>query len=69
METVLFIETMTHGIPLDKIKFSLLTAWPEPDAHAVILVKDAKPELHLSYKIVTRKWKLGREKGLDKKGH
>ena len=27
--------------------FYYLTEWPEPDAHAVILIKDSKPELHL----------------------
>jgi len=27
--------------------FHYLTEWPEPDAHAVILIKDSKPELHL----------------------
>ena len=27
--------------------FHYLTEWPEPDAHAVILIKDSKPELYL----------------------
>jgi len=27
--------------------FHYLTEWPEPDAHAVILIKDSEPELHL----------------------
>jgi Xaa-Pro aminopeptidase len=27
--------------------FYYLTEWPEPDAHAVILIKDSEPELHL----------------------
>ena len=27
--------------------FYYLTEWPEPDTHAVILIKDSKPELHL----------------------
>ena len=27
--------------------FYYLTEWPEPDAHAVILINESKPELHL----------------------
>ena len=27
--------------------FHYLTEWPEPDAHAVIVVKDSKPDLYL----------------------
>lgn len=27
--------------------FHYLTEWPEPDAHAVILIKDSIPELHM----------------------
>ena len=27
--------------------FHYLTEWPEPDAHAVILIKDSKPDLYL----------------------
>ena len=27
--------------------FYYLTEWPEPEAHAVILIKDSIPELHL----------------------
>ena len=27
--------------------FHYLTEWPEPDAHAVIVISDSKPELHL----------------------
>ena len=27
--------------------FHYLTEWPEPDAHAVIVIKDSKPDLYL----------------------
>ena len=49
--------------------FHYLTAWPEQDAHAVIIIRDSKSELHLLYRIVTKKWKHGKEEDWDKKEH
>ena len=40
--------------------FYYLTEWPEPDAHAVIIIKDSKPELPCLFKIGMRKWRHGK---------
>ena len=68
MEIVLFIETMTHGIPSDKIQIFIFNCMAEPDAHAVILLAIQNLNFICLYKIVTKKWKLG-GKRLDKKEH
>ena len=47
--------------------FHYLTEWPEPDAHAVIVVKDSKPELYLFVQDRNLEMETGTEKELVKK--
>ncbi len=52
--------------------FHYLTEWPEPDAHAVIIVKDSKPELYLFVQdrnLEMETWdgkRIGQEGAVDK---
>ena len=52
--------------------FHYLTEWPEPDAHAVIVVKDSKPELYLFVQdrnLEMETWdgkRIGQEGAVDK---
>ena len=54
--------------------FHYLTEWPEPDAHAVIVISDSKPELHLFVQDRNEEmetWdgrRLGQEGALDQFG-